>query len=157
MSNQKLEDVFNEMFTGDVLKNALDFAEFLNTNGITQMEQHGMRYNGEYVCYIETKNEHNTWTVWTAGDYSYAHKDFPIDERTKEIAWAHANKCGNCEGVDCSPGKTKMIFGKDFTNICGGADVDMYFKNPDAEALECLKRLVEMRKYIIDNNYYLSH
>ena len=152
MSNKKLEDVFNEVLTGDVLKNALGFAEFLNANEITQVEQHGMHYKGECVCYIDTRSERHLWIVWTAGDYSNEYKDFPIDAQTKEIAWAHANKCGNCEGVDCSPGKTKMIFGRDFTNICNGADVDMCFHNPDAEALECLKKLVAMRKYIIDNH-----
>jgi len=155
MSEKRIEDVFNEVLTGDVLKNALDFIEFLKTNMIIQKGQHEMHYNGECVCYIDTRNESHAWLVWTAGDYSKEHADFPIDQQTKEIAWAKANKCGNCEGVDCSPGKTKVIFGKTFTNICSGAHVDMCFYNPDAEALEGLKKLVRMRKHIISKG--LSH
>ncbi|MCL2421997.1 MAG: hypothetical protein FWD03_09080 [Defluviitaleaceae bacterium] len=151
MTDKRLEDVFNEVLTGDVLKNALDFVEFLNANGITQIEQHGMYYKGECVCYIDTRNEHPSWIVWTAGDYSNEYEDFPIDGQTKETAWTHANKCGNCEGTDCSPGKTKVIFGKSFANICNGADVDMCFTNPSGETLASLKKLVEMRKNIIAN------
>ena len=60
-------------------------------------------------------------------------------------------KCGNCYGVDCSPGKTKMIFGKEFTNICNADKVNMtfMFTNPDDETLECVKKLILMRKNII--------
>ena len=152
MSNERIEDVFNEVLTGYALINALDFAEFLSANEIIQADQHAMHYKGECVCFVDTRNERHSWIVWAEGDYSSEHEDFPIDKQTKEIAWAHANKCGSCEGVDCKPGKTKIIFGKDFANICSGADVDMRFHNPDAEALECLKRLVEMRRHIIANH-----
>jgi len=151
MCIKKLEDVFNEVLNGDVLKNALDFAEFLNANEIIQADQHAMHYKGECVCYVDTRDESHSWLVWTAGDYSNEHEDFPIDKQTKEIAWAHANKCGSCEGVDCKPGKTKIIFGKDFANICSGADVAMCFCNPSDNALECLKKLVEMRKHTINH------
>ena len=152
-ANPKIEDVFNEVLTGDVLKNALDFMEFLSANEIMQIGQYEMQYKDECVCYIDTKSECHSWIVWAAGDYSNEYEDFQIDERTKEIAWAHANKCGYCEGTDCKPGRTKTIFGKEFTNICNGADecVDLYFYNPDAEALDGLKKLVALRKNIIAN------
>ena len=148
--NKRIEDAFNEVLTDEVLKNALDFAGFLGANGIVQTDKYAMHYMGECVCYIDTRNESHSWIVWVAGDYSSENNDFPIDERTKEIAWAHVNKCGYCEGVDCKPGKTRMIFGKEFTNICCGAnDIDLYFSNPDAETLESMKKLVLMRKNII--------
>ena len=152
MAEPKIEKIFTETLTGDVLKNALAFMEFLNANEIIQVEQHEMHYKGECVCYIDTRNKQHLWIVWTAGDYSNECEGFPIDEQTKEIAWAHANKCGNCEGTDCSPGKTKVIFGKEFTNICNGADVDMKFCNPDSEILEGLKKLVVLRKNIITSH-----
>jgi hypothetical protein len=93
------------------------------------------------------------WIVWTEGDYSSEHEVFPIDEHTKEIAWANVMKCGNCDGNDCSPGKTKMIFGKEFTNICNANKVNMTFRfaNPHAETLECVKKLLERRRFTIDN------
>ena len=151
MSNKKIENVFNETLSGDILKNALDFAKFLVANGIIQADQHAMHYKDECVCYVDTRNESSSWIVWTEGDYSSERETFPIDERTKEIAWANVMRCGNCESVECSPGKTKIIFGKEFANICNADNVNMtfMFTNPDAETLECMKKLVLMRKTII--------
>jgi len=154
MSNKRIEDAFNDVLNGDVLKNALNFVDFLSANEIIQVGQHEMYYKDECVCYMDTRNESHSWIVWTEGDYSNEHKGFPIDERTKKIAWANVMKCGNCDGVDCSPGKTKIILGKEFENICNADNVKMAFMfiNPDAETLECVKELVIMRKYVIDNH-----
>jgi len=149
MNDKRIEDTFNEILTGDVLKDALGFARFLSANEIIQADRHSMHYNGKCVCYIDVFGDTQSWTVWTAGYYGKEFKDFPISEPTKEIARTHANKCGNCDGMDCSPGITRIIFEKEFTNICNGADVDMVFENPSGEDMECLKKLVEMRKTII--------
>jgi len=154
MTSKKIEEVFKEVLIGGALKNALDFAEFLSANGIIQADEHSMHYKGKCVCYLDTRSERHSWIIWTEGDYSSQHEGFSIDERTKEIAWANVMKCGNCDGVDCKPGKTKVIFGKEFANICNADNVNMTFKftNPDAETLECVKKLVLMRKYIITNH-----
>ena len=153
MTNKKIEDVFNEVLIGDTLKNALDFVGFLDENEITQTGQHEWYYKGKCACYIDTRNESHSWIVWTEGDYHSEHESFPIDERTKEISWANVMKCGNCKDVNCS-GKAKVIFGKEFTNVCNADGVRMtfMFTNPDAETLECAKKLVLMRKIIIDNH-----
>ena len=38
-------------------------------------------------------------------------------------------------------------------NVCNGTDnLAMRFVNPDAEAVECVKKMVDMRKYAVDNN-----
>jgi len=148
--NTKIEDKLNEVLSGETLQNALGFMDFLNKNEITQSGQYEMHYRSECVCYIDTRNEKHSWIVWTAGNFSTEYKNFPLDNHTKEIAWAHANKCGNCEGTDCKPGKTKTIFGKEFTNICNGAEVDILFKNPDADELAGLMQLMEMRKFMIE-------
>jgi nitrous oxide reductase len=77
-----------------------------------------IHYNGKLVCYIDTPNDKaHMWHVWTVGDYSNEYERFPIDERTKEIAWANVVYCGNCDDVDCDPGKTETIFGKEFVNV----------------------------------------
>ena len=148
--HKKIEDAFKEVLTNDVLKNALEFAEFLSVNGIIQADQHAMQYNGECVCYLDTRSESNSWIVWTEGDYSVEHDDFPIDEHTKEVAWANVMYCGNCNDADCT-GKTKLILGKEFANVCNANNVSMtfMFTNPDAETLECVRKLVLMRKNII--------
>jgi len=151
MTSKRIEDIFTEVLTGDVLKNALDFAGFLNDNEINLTDQHAMHYKGECVCYVDTSSESHSWIIWTEGDYSREHENFPIGERTKEIAWANVMECGNCDGFSCSPGKTKMILGKEFANICNADNVNMtfMFTNSNAETLECIKKLVLMRKNII--------
>jgi len=154
MPNNKIEPIFNEVLTGGVLKNALDFTDFLNTNDIIQLGQHEWYYKDKCVCYIDTRNEKHSWIVWTEGDYTNEHEGFTIDERTKEIAWASVMKCGSCEGCNFSPGITKMLLGKEFANICNADNVNMafMFTNPENETLECVKMLVLMRINIIANH-----
>jgi hypothetical protein len=152
MTDIKIESKLNDALSGGTLENALEFMKFLNANEIIQADQHAMHFKDECVCYIDTRKEHNSWVVWTEGDYSNEHESYPIDKNTKNIAWANVMKCGNCAGVDCSPGKTKTIFEKEFENVCNADNVNMtfMFTNPDAETLECVKKLVLMRKNIIE-------
>jgi hypothetical protein len=154
MAEKKIEDALNEYFTGDTLNNALNFTEFLRANEMIYDGEYEIHYKGNLACYINTPNDkERTWGVWTVGDYSNEYEGFPIDERTKEIAWANVVKCGNCEDCNRDPGKTEVIFGKEFVNVCNGTDsLAMRFVNPDAEAVECVKKMVDMRKYAVDNN-----
>ncbi|MCL1795220.1 MAG: hypothetical protein FWG34_15335 [Oscillospiraceae bacterium] len=153
MAEKKIEDALNEYFTGDTLNNALNFTEFLRANEMIYDGEYEIHYKGNLACYINTPNDkERTWGVWTVGDYSNEYEGFPIDERTKEIAWANVVKCGNCEDCNRDPGKTEVIFGKEFVNVCNGTDsLAMRFVNPDAEAVECVKKMVDMRKYAVDN------
>ncbi|MCL2512442.1 MAG: hypothetical protein FWF08_00955 [Oscillospiraceae bacterium] len=143
---QKLEDVINEVFSGDTLKNALDFTAFLRANEMIYRKSHGeISYNGNCVCYMHLDGlaqKPGPWTIWTEGDYSGEREDFPMDEHMKEIAWANVNICASCGG-SCSPGKRTTIFGKEFDNVCSAA---MAFYIPDTETLECVKKLLEIRK-----------
>ena len=138
-----LERHMKRALTGDALKNALNFAEYLKANEMTHTGVHcEVNYRGECACYllVERKN----WTIWTEGAYDRDCGDVPMDECMKEIAWANVSCCVSC-GNSC-PGNAKTIFGKEFTNTC---NVAMMFRNPDAEALECVKKLVEIRKHAI--------
>jgi len=154
MAEKRIEAAFNEFFSGVSLKNALDFAELIEANEMVYNGEYEIHYKDRLACYVDTPNiNSHMWRVWTVGDYSSEYEGFPIDERTKGIAWANVVYCGNCDDVDCDPGKTEIIFGKEFANVCrGAANLAMRFCNPDAEELECLKRLVDMRKYAIDNS-----
>ena len=132
------------------MKNALDFAAYIRTNEMVAGGNHGeVCYKDKCICYMHldgTEQEPGPWTIWTDGDYGRERADVPIDKHTKEIAWAHVNFCADCGG-SCSPGKRKVIFGKEFDNVCSA---DMAFYVPDAEALECVKKLLDMRKHEID-------
>jgi len=152
--NKRIEEAFNAFLAGDALKNALDFAELVRANEMVYDGEYEIHYKGKLVCYIETPTElHRRWSVWTVGDYSAEHEGVPIDERTKEIAWSNIVICGNCADCDRDPGKTEVIFGKEFTNVCNGtSNLAMRFTDPDAEALECVKKMIEMAMYAIDNH-----
>jgi len=147
MSENLIENIIHEKLTGDVQKYALDFAAYLRASGMTTGEEHGaVKYKGETVCYyhIDEGSEYpNPWTVWSEGDYSKV----PEDEKLIEFIWKHSiNNCGNC-GSGCHPGVKKTIFGKEFDNVCHAAiDFYIYGGETDVECLECMKKVVDIRK-----------
>jgi len=147
MAEKSIEAVINEALTGDTQKNALDFIAWLRANGMNPGGDHGeVSYKGQCVCYMHLGGAQapGPWTIWTEGDYSGGREAVPMAEHMKEIARAHVNFCASCG--DCSPGTRKTIFGKKFDKVCGA---DMAFYMPDAEALECVKKLLEIRKHDI--------
>jgi hypothetical protein len=153
MAEKRIDDAFIKYFSGDTLKNALDFAKFISSNEMIYDGEYKIHYKGKLACYIDTPNDKsNMWRIWTVGDYSNEYEDFQINEPTKEIAWANVVYCGNCDDCDRDPGKTEMIFGREFTNVCNGTEsLAMRFSNPKAEVLACVKKLIDMRKYFIDS------
>jgi hypothetical protein len=68
--------------------------------------------------------------------------DFSLDEHIKKIAWANVDFCGHCGGI-CNGGFHKTIFGIEFDHV---SSTTFRFENPNAEAIECAKKLVELRK-----------
>ena len=152
MLEERIENIINESLNGDAQKNALDFAEFLNENEMIYTGVHcEMHYKGEVACFIlvdVSSKWHSPWSVWTAGADGYIeeYEGFPIDERTKEIAWENISHCCN-RGCCDTPHKSKVIFGKKFESVCNAV---MMFRNPAGETLECLKKLVLMQKHSID-------
>lgn len=154
MAESRLEDAFRAFLTGDTLRNALDFAAFAGANGMAYDGAYEICYEGRLVCYIDTpRDDWRVWRVWTVGDFSHEVEGFPIDARTKEIAWANVLKCGNCEDVSCDPGKTEVVFGRTFTNVCNGVGgLAMRFESPNAEALACAKMLVGMARHAMERH-----
>ena len=71
---------------------------------------------------------------------SISAEDFPIKKELKEIAWKHIDKCANCGS--CRGGRRKVIFGEKFDRVCG---CTFRIDNPNAEDLEFMKKLVEIR------------
>ena len=145
------EDSIREKLTGDSLTNALDFAAYVKENGMTTKGEHGeVSYMEKALCYTYIDGSERMpgpWTVWTEGNYSVENRAVPMDAGMKEIAWANVNYCGNC-GNACSPGKTATILGKDFENVCSAV---MVFTDPDADTMQCVKKLMDMRKHAIFN------
>ena len=145
MSEQKtIEDKIKDVLSGDSLKNALDFTIFLRDNELST------GYNGDDGCSVGgsigdslgymlvngTEQMPGPWTIWFNScdfDSSLA------DDELKETAWAHTSKCGHCHAgwKDCGGGN-RVIFGRGFESLCHSP---LMFTNPDAETLECVKKL----------------
>ena len=151
-SCRKIEDIINEVLIGDTLKNALDFTAFLENNDMIAGGEHGeVSYKGKCVCYMHlggSTQKPDPWTIWIDGNYNDEQEDISINTHTKELAWANVNICTSC-GCGSQPGKRKIIFGKEFDNVC---NADMAFYAPDSQTLECVKQLLIMRKSLIDKN-----
>ncbi|MFV0401542.1 MAG: hypothetical protein ACK5LX_13135 [Oscillospiraceae bacterium] len=159
MPAHKIEAVIHDTLKDEAQKNALDFVAHLRANDIPLEESEGyweVKYQDKCVCFllitgsdekpgpwtIWSDQEPGTWAFWPDGDSGREAVDAPVDERIRELAWANVNFCASCGG-DCSPGKRKTILGKEFDGICSST---MAFTDPDAEALECAKKMVDIRK-----------
>ena len=165
MPKQTIESHIKETLAGDTRKNALDFVAFLLANEMQFERGEGywkdklywcIKHENESVCYLllnSPKENLKPWTIWSDDSGSNCFEDCSLDEYMKEIAWDNVDFCGNCGG-DCSPGTRKVVFGKEFNNVCRAA---MRFTNPDAETVECMKKLVEIRKNHIDLSTSTSH
>jgi hypothetical protein len=136
---------------GDARRNAADFFEYLVKSKLQLERGQGywadklywmVKHNNEFICFVlinggEAKTEPVGWFIWI-GDSDCFTGNIP-DERTKEIAWKHIDICGNCGGCDKPGGSRKVIFGKEFDNVCV---TPMRFDNPGFETVECVKKLV---------------
>ena len=161
MLRKTLEKVIRKRLKGDAQENALAFAAFMRANGMRlERTRDGywgdkpywlVKYKGELVCSVFVhgspaiyEDEPEGWLIWTDSSGSKWYEDAPLDGRMKEIAWQHVDTCGGCNpDGPCFGGHRKTVFGKEFEHVCITV---MLFINPDAEALECLKKLLELRQ-----------
>ena len=114
-----------------------------------------IKYKDEYVCFIlisngKDKTEPDGLTIWTDDSALNWFEDSPLDERTKELAWKHIDICEKCGGCKNPGGSHKTVFGKEFDDVCVAA---MRFENHDAETIECVKKLAELRKNDIQKHH----
>lgn len=151
----QFEDTINKILTGDTQQNALNFVRHLVSLEMTvKVDDDGcggrVFFKGKTVCDVWLRGGSDypgPWTIWM---YWTETESVPNDERLMEITWAHVHNCHKCPGGNnawCRSDKKKTIFGRDFDNVCQS---HLAFTNPDAEAVECAKKLMEMRKHAID-------
>ncbi|MDD4165334.1 MAG: hypothetical protein PHD66_09070 [Eubacteriales bacterium] len=153
MSEQTIESHINDVLVGEAQKLALDFVTYLREQemqfergtGYWEDKRYWMiKYKDEYVCFIlvngygsvRHKDEPEGWIIWS-DDSGKTHwfADSPLDEHTKEIAWANVDFCGHCGG-SCDGGFYKIIFGEGFDSVC---NTTFRFDNPNSKAVECAK------------------
>ncbi len=156
MLEKHVEESILETLAGERRQNALVFFAYLSADGMRFERGKGywedkyywrVRYRDEVVCFVlingtKCKSEPEGWMIWSDDSGSKGYEGYPLDERTREIAWQHVDFCGNCGG-ECHPGVRKTVFGRDFDHVCR---TTLRFVNPDAEALACAMKMMEIRK-----------
>ena len=97
----------------------------------------------ECICYIAINNpdeKDNHWTVWSADMESECLDADIADSRVQELAWKYVDRCIHCGS--CGGGIRKVIFGKEFADVCG---CTFRVDNPKQEDLVFLKKMVELQ------------
>ena len=69
--------------------------------------------------------------IWCQSGLSNA----PVENKVKEVAWKHIDNCGHCGS--CSGGRHKVIFRKEFNDVCG---CTFRIDNPTSDVLFFLKK-----------------
>ena len=152
MLELKLEDyIHNELDSVDS-NIAMEFVGFLREKNLELYKDNEfwrdkiyylVKYNDECVCFIainDPEEKNNRWTVWSADIDSKWLGAKQLDEELKKIAFKHVDTCGDCGS--CSGGKSKNIFGKEFSRVCG---CTFRIDNPNKEDLKFMKRMIEIR------------
>ena len=117
------------------------------------------RYMDEWVCIvcIYPDDRGIGWTIFDNPLCGRQYEDFPVDEYLKDFARSHVNICGHFTsgGKHCGcgnqPGAHKTIFGKEYDNVCTS---EVAFRNPDAETLYKIEKLIDAWKLNIEGNCY---
>ncbi|MDD4124338.1 MAG: hypothetical protein PHW77_01235 [Eubacteriales bacterium] len=152
MSGLKIEDYINDELPFNDQQNAMEFVEYLKNYKMEFIKDNDywknkiyyiIKYNNKCVCFIAIKDpdeKDNRWTVWSDDMGSKCFEEFQTQKGLKVTAWKHIDFCGNCGS--CGDGRRKIIFGKEFNNVCV---CTFRIDNPDKEDLLFMKTMVEIR------------
>ena len=144
MSNQAFKGTILNTLTGETQQNALDFASFLDEKGMTA-DSGQISCNGQVICYMHMDGKAEMpgpWTLWPSVTGTVP-EGFALSEAMTKIVHEHVNICGDC-GSKCAPGSRKMVYGKEFDNVCGAL---LAFTDPTPDVLACVKKLLELIKH----------
>ncbi len=159
MSNYAIEDYILKYLSSDEQKIALNFITFLkdslllfhrdNCECWKNKIYYWVQLNDQCVCFIAIRDPdepNNRWTVWSDDMSTEWLEKYQVDSDIKEIAWKHIDHCGQCGS--CGGGRHKVIFGKEFNDVCG---CTFRIDNPNLDDLNFLKKMVEIRINEIQN------
>jgi len=141
-NSPEIEDVIPEFLDGELKERALGFVGYLAANQLTPQQWFSRNFwrvscGKNYLCGIVV--EKNRWRFWFwKGEYSGLH-----GENFVQQIHDHVRPCISC-GSECPKGIDTIVFGKEFANTCFQFPVQ--FENPDSNALEHIKELIEYWK-----------
>jgi hypothetical protein len=109
---------------------------------ITENEQRDFRIAAHRETSRLTYGEPLGFILWSDDSPKNSYANAMLDTQTKEVAWQHVDIFGNCGGCGNPGGSHKTILGKEFDNVC---ITTFRFDNPNAEEIECIKKLIQIR------------
>ena len=135
-------------FPSELKENTMNFIDFLNDNLMhferifgywKNQHYYCVKYKNECVCYIlfngtDDEKEFVPLTIWSDDSGSEWYKDRKLNENMEKIAVRHIDYCVHCGS--CSGGKSKIIFGKKYENVCR---TTFRFINPSLSDFEVIK------------------
>jgi len=152
----KIEEAMSNVLNSETQVNALELISFLRNNKMNpaHTSKNGWKISSKacVVCYIWLDSDTETLTLNPfIGEYD----QHSLSNDLKEIVWSNKTQgpsCGGCHvisgsGYNCSY-KINTVFGKKYDDACARSIV---FKNPNSEEIECIKKLLLMRKNTIKN------
>lgn len=153
MVELSIEDYIRRELPFEEQEVAMSFVSFLKDNHLSFYKDNGaywkdkiyywVKLEDECVCFIAIKDpaeKNNHWTVWSADMGSrWLANDF-IDDHIKETAWKYVDHCDRCGS--CGGGRHKIIYGKEFEDVCG---CTFRIDNPKDEDMSFLKEMVDIR------------
>lgn len=161
--SKQIEEYIKENLTEEACTTALEFIAFLRNKNIEFYKDNGscwkdkiyywLKFKNECVAFIAIKDPdepENLWTVWS--DDSKAFEADIFDDEIKNTAWKYIDFCGHCGS--CGGGKHKVVFGKEFSEVCG---CTFRIDNPQPSDLPFLKKMVELCKLYISNNNLIEN
>ena len=146
MSDKTFEEEIDAILSGDTLKNALDFAAFLQADDDFSAERcegadgwniYRKGINSAYVAFDGEKNDFNI--VLHINTYD---GEESVDDDLKEFAWSHVIICPRGCGKTTFCGESKMnnkIFEREYERICQSP---LYFPNPTADEVNKIQKLL---------------
>ncbi len=153
MSELNIKDYINRELSLSDREIALKFVRFLEDKNLTFYKDncdcwkdkiyYWVRLEDKCVCFIAVNDPDeadNRWTVWSDDMGSERLEKSPYAAEINETALKHVDHCGNCGS--CGGGRHKVIFGKEFNDVCC---CTFRIDNPDSDDLLFLEKMTEIR------------
>jgi hypothetical protein len=157
----ELLDSIEELLEGNIKQTVLNFVEYCKTNKMSirwgTTNKWYIYLKGKHIASISTRfkgmHNGNIGTKVAVNENSsiisllYLDAESPefesfIKKNLSETIWKNIKHCEGCL-TTCAPGRDKIIVGKPFKNMCLGGT---WYINPDTESLDCIIKLMELRK-----------
>jgi len=151
----EIEEVISDLYDGEMKEHLLNFIIYLRKNKLNPARSSASTWKiglkACVVCYIRYDSDAKTITIHPIiGENGHD----SLSDELKEIVWANTKKKKDCHGSCRCSYKLKTIFGRTSGIYTCGNAVD--FINPNAKEIECIKKLLELRKDTIQNGKLLS-